>query len=79
MLTKNVIQTRSPRALNHKLEAQHAAKPGPDGKRRSPKKKVMPVATGVVRLRIDAKTTVSLKPGAALQAWLNKYPNATVL
>lgn len=65
--------------MNNRLEANIQAQRNASGKRRSPRKVETPEETLVVVLRLDARTTVRVKPGHALEKWLQQYPAATVV
>lgn len=71
-VSKRLIHERHPREMNRKLKVKAEG----DG---MPRVKKLPTEKGTVVLRLDAKTTVRVKPGYALDQWLEKYPGALLV
>ena len=67
-----LIHERMPRAMNQRLKSQAKNEP-------KPAKPVQPAVKDTVLLRLDAKTTVRVKPGYALEQWQLRYPQAVVV
>jgi|GEM_PF-2932660 transcriptional regulator with XRE-family HTH domain len=68
-----LIHERQPREMNARMKSRAPKQPEP------PKKQVMPELDGTVQLRIDGKTVVHVKPGYALERWMERYPQAVRL